>query len=136
MKLTVQERSTLLNLLPTEGTFDTLKSMQKVRVALSLSDSERDDIHWQVEYKCPRCGQQIYLPANALCGTCGIWMEATGQANYDQHLDPEKDIAFPLPIVGIIAGNLSKLNEKGKLTENLISVYEKFVVGGGQDAMR
>jgi hypothetical protein len=102
MKLTVIERISLLGVLPTEGNFVTLKIVRQLREALSFTESEIKTLSIRQE------GDQVMW--NALA-------EAPGGA----------EIVIGEKATEIIAESLKKLDQQGKLTEQLISVYEKFV---------
>lgn len=127
MKLSISERNIVLNILPREGTFDTLITLRRFKESLSLSEEEKSQVRWRLEYKCPKCNGVAFLPEPAQCGVCDVWMDATGAAQWNTKDDPNKEIVLPQTIKGIIIGILSKLNEKGKLTEELLPAYEKFL---------
>ena len=127
MKLTIGERAMLLAILPREGNFDTLKIIRKFRESLSLSEAEKEQIRWRLEYQCPQCHAKGMLPVPVKCGECNIWMEPTGQGQWDSANDPNKNIFMTPAILTIIVSTLGKLNDKKQLTEELIPVYEKFI---------
>ena len=102
MKLTVIERVSLLGVLPTEGNFVTLKIVRQMRESLSFTEDEIKTLSLRQD------GDQIMW--NALAETPGGTEIAIGEKAKE-----------------IIAESLKKLDQQGKLTEQLISVYEKFV---------
>ena len=127
MKLAIMERIIVLGVLPKEGSIDTLKALRKFKESLSLSEEEKTKINWRLEYKCPKCGEALYLPVPTKCATCNVWLESTGAGQWNAADDPNKDVFVPATINGIIVSTLTKMNEKNKLTEELIPIYDKFV---------
>lgn len=127
MKLTIGERAVLLGILPKEGNIDTLKSLRKFRESLSLADEEKEQIQWRLEYKCPSCGNSMFLPELVKCGDCDVWLETTGNGQWDSSRDPNKDVHVSLTMSSIIVGALTKMNANSRLTEELIPLYEKFI---------
>ena len=101
MKLTVFERLILLNILPKEGNFVTLKIVRKLREDLSFNEKEIKELDLKVDDK----GNATWNPAKDK----GKEIEIGGQANK------------------IIVEALEKLNKDNKLTESHLSVYEKFI---------
>jgi hypothetical protein len=126
MRLTIRDRVQLLGLLPKEGNIDTLKALRKFRESLSLTESEKEEARWRLEYRCPKCNGTMFLPEPAKCGECNVWMDLTGAGQWDTTKDPNKDVFVPGTINVIVVSTLSKMNEKGKLTEELISLFDKF----------
>lgn len=129
MKLTIGERAVLLTLMPKEENFETLKMIRKFKESLSLSEEEKATIRWRLEYKCPTCGEVALFSAPAKCGKCDVWFEPTGSGQWDSTLDPNKDVFITPTISTIIVTTLNKMSDKKKLTEELVPLYEKFVVG-------
>ena len=127
MKLIIGERAALLGILPREGNIDTLKALRKFKESLSLSEEEKQGISWKLEYKCPGCNQAMFLPATVKCGSCDVWLETTGRAQWDLSLDPNKDVFVTSTVSNIIFESLTKLDKASRLTEELVPLYEKFV---------
>ena len=130
MQLSITDRVTILGLLPKEGNIDTLKALRKFKESLSLTEEEKSTIKWRLEYKCPKCNESIYLPTPAKCGTCDVWLEPTGAAQWETASDPNKEVFMSSTIMGIVSSTLAKMNEKGKLTEELVPLFEKFYPSG------
>ena len=102
MKLGIKDRLVLLNTLPPEGNFATVKIVHELRMALAPSEEEATAI--------------------------GL-VQAEGQVRWDPTKDIEKDIPMGKVAKGIIESALKKLDESQKLTPEHLSLYEKFVVG-------
>jgi hypothetical protein len=100
MKLNVLERLLLLNILPHEGDFTTLKIVRKLREDLSFSEEE----HVALEFK--NDNEQVK------------W-------NSDSHVIKEVDLGKKAE--DLIKVHLEKLNAEKKLTENYFELYEIFV---------
>lgn len=102
-ELTVPERLALLNILPKEGDFTTIKLMRKLRESLSFDEEELKKIEFVQE------GDQVRWNAEGAAGIlkqCQIGEKMT---------DTIHDV-------------LKKLNDEKKLTDQHFSLYEKFVV--------
>jgi hypothetical protein len=102
MKLSILERLTLFHTLPREGDFTTLKALRVLREALTLSEEEKTAFHFVVD--------------------------KSGIANWDDNA-PEADIHINEVLTEAIKKVLVELNTQKKLTDNQVSIYEKFVVG-------
>jgi len=102
MKLTVLERFTLLGVLPAEGNFVTLKIVRKLREALAFTEKEIKDLEMMVE------------------GERTKWNPAK---------DVPRDVEIGEMATDMIVKALKKLDDTNKLTEQHMSVYEKFIKG-------
>lgn len=102
MELTIKERIVLLNILPKEGNVITLKLVRKFREALSFSETEIKE---------------------------GKIKIGDGQINWDDSVLKSKDVKVEDTIKSLIVKSLRDLDQKEKLTEEHISLYEKFVEG-------
>jgi len=102
-ELTVLERLVLLNILPKEGDFTTIKLMRKLRESLSFDEDELGKIKFVQE------GDQTR------------WNEKEASAIL-------KPIQIGEKMLDIIHDALKKLNSEKKLTNEHLSLYEKFVV--------
>ena len=100
MELSIFERLILLNVLPKEGDFTTLKIVRKLRDDLSFSEDE----HKVLEFK-----------------------NDGGQVQWKLAGDIAKDISIGEKATDIIVEVLKELNKTKKLTEQHIGLYEKFV---------
>lgn len=104
MKLTVGERYVLLDVLPKEGTYTTLKIVRKLRENLSFSEEE---------IKAFGISE---TPSEA--GLRVVW-------NVDR--PQEADIDIGERATDVIATALKALDKSGKLTDREFSLFEKFV---------
>lgn len=100
MQLGVFERMILLNILPKEGDFTTLKIIRNLREDLSFSEEEHKVLQFENNGKSVK------------------WKKAG---------DVERDIPIGEKATDIIVGVLKKLNADKKLTDEHFSLYEKFV---------
>jgi hypothetical protein len=103
MLLSVRDRLVLINILPKEGDFRTLKTLRELREALSFTDSEQKSLNF---------------------------VSKDGMINWDE---PEKDkpMRRDIPISGgiqtLIVETLQALDAKKALTEESFALYEMFV---------
>jgi len=106
MKLSIKDRLVLLNTLPPEGSFATVKIVHELKMALAPSEEEAAAI--------------------------GLVQEA-GQLRWDPTKDVEKDIPLGKVAKGIIETALKKLDAEQKLTPDHLSLYERFVEGEDEE---
>lgn len=100
MNLTVLERLVLLNLLPKEGSFTTLKLVRKAREALSFDDIENRKLAFVQD------GDQVR------------WNES-------ERIVKEVELGDMMTLEVVKA--LKKLDEDGKLRDEHLTLYEKFI---------
>ena len=100
MKLGVFDRLILLNILPKEGDFMTLKIIRKMRESLSFSEEEHKALQF---------------------------VQNEGNIQWKQEADKPRDINFGEKATDLVVEALKKLNDDKKLTEQHLSLYEKFV---------
>jgi len=100
MKLSIMERIQLLQILPAEGDFLTLKIVRVLRESLSFSEKE----HQEFEIK-PDGAMIVWNPEKAR----------------------EKDVEIGPKAHLLIADTLKELDKQKKLMLALIELYEKFV---------
>ena len=102
MKLNIMERLQLLNILPAEGNYVTLKIVRQLREDLSFSEDEIKlfGVHQE--------GDQV------------TWSYSNGGTD-------DREIQIGEKATDIIVESLKKLDREEKLTEALVGVYEKFV---------
>ena len=100
MKLNVIERLILLNVLPPTGDFTSIKLLREVKEELSFNEEENKAL-------------------NFIQGEDGMlrWN--------DEQI--EKDILVGEIVTGLVKIELKKLDEEKKLTEDHISIYDKFM---------
>lgn len=100
MELAVFERLILLNILPKEGDFTTLKIMRKLKEDLSFSEEEHKNLGIKIE---------------------------DGMVRWKSEADSLKEVNIGEKAHDIISEILKELNNKKKLTEEHMSLYEKFI---------
>lgn len=106
MKLNIKDRLVLLNTLPPEGSFATVKIVHELKMALAPSEEE--------------------------AAAVGLVQEA-GQLRWDPTKDVEKDIPLGKVAKGVIETALKKLDAEQKLTPDHLSLYERFVEGEDEE---
>ena len=99
-ELTVVERLVLLNILPKEGDFTTIKLLRKLRENLSFDEDEHKKLNFVQD------GDQVR------------WNQAELSDKRIQIGEKQSDL---------IHDALKKLNDEKKLTDEHFSLYEKFV---------
>ena len=100
MKMTVMERLVTMNLLPAEGSFTNLKLVRVAKEVLTFSEEE----HKTLQFK--QIGDQM---------------------TWNQTVVIEKEVEIGEVVSLIIVEALKKLDSEGKLKDEHISLYEKFV---------
>ncbi len=107
MILTVLERLVLLNLLPKEGDFTTLKLVRVAREDLSFNDIENQKLKFE--------------------STSGS--DGKGQVNWNMEAAKEllRDFTIGEMMTIEIVKALKKLEDEKKLTDEHFTLYEKFV---------
>jgi hypothetical protein len=103
VKLSVFDRLILLNILPKEGDFTTLKIMRKMKEDLSFSEEE----HKALSFKTGD----------------------NGAVSWKTEGDTNKEINFGEKATDLIVETLKKLDKDKKLKEEHYSLFEKFVGG-------
>ena len=132
MQLTVFERLMLQSMLPQEGDFITLKLVRKLKESLAFSEKEISEINFKNHWKCPKCNK-VELSANIIkCQDCGIYMIPAGQVTWDEEkaINVIKDVHMGKAMLNLCETALQKLSDEKKLTEQHISLFEKFVASG------
>lgn len=115
MELNVNERFTLLGILPKEGNFLTLKILRKLREELSFNESEIKALG----FKSPGQtyvnddGVTITVPDNSL--------------HWDPRAPQTKEFDFGAKATELITDVLKELDKQKKLTDAHFSIYEKFL---------
>ena len=100
MKLSVNERVVILSLLPSEGSFATLKILSQLRMGLSFTEEELKK--WGI----------VELPAE-------------GRINWEE--DGEAEIPIGEKATDIVVDALKKRDREGTLPIQAMDVYEKFI---------
>lgn len=101
MKLSAIERVVLFDLLPKEGDFVTIKDLRKLKESLTLTKEER--------------------------GKAGLVDEGEFIRLKTPSAVEDKDFKIENLSKDIVIKALKTLNDQAKLTENHISLYEKFI---------
>ena len=99
MKLNVLERIMLLDVLPKEGSFVTLKIVRDLRSDLSFSEEE----HKKFKF-----------------------VESQGRVNWNPAAEQFKEVHIGEKATDIIVEALKKLDKEKKLTEGHLTLFEKF----------
>jgi len=107
MLLSVFERANIINILPKEGNFKTLKTLRKLKEDLSLSEEEVKK--WQ-----PSFSEEGIMK----------WRVLDEEGN---QIEQDTDIELSELSIELIAEILRKLDSKKQLKEEHFSLYEKFV---------
>ena len=101
MQLNIMDRMILLNILPHEGDYSTLKILRQLQSDLSFTEEEHKAI---------------------------IFIKTPEGIQWETDKDFTKDISIGPKATQIITECLENLNNTKKLTEQLFPLYEKFVV--------
>jgi len=101
-ELAVVERLVLLNILPKEGDFTTLKLVRKLRENLSFDEGEHKTLNF---------------------------VQDGDQVRWNETADVTRHIMIGEKQTDIIITALKKLNDEKKLGDQHFSLYEKFVEG-------
>jgi hypothetical protein len=128
MKLNVVERLALLETLPKEGNFVTLKLVRKLRESLSFSEAEVKEIEFNLNWKCPKCNKETSSAEAPKC-ECGSYMTSTGGMTWDAQKGSQtlKEIHMGEKMLSMCVTALKKLDSENKLNESYFSLYEKFI---------
>ena len=100
MELGIFERIILLNVLPKEGDFSTLKIVRNLRESLSFSEEEHKILQFKTEN-----GRVLWKPEG----------------------DMQKDVPIGEKATDIIVECLKRLNKEKHLKEEHIPIYERFI---------
>jgi hypothetical protein len=107
MKLSVYERLLLLNILPKEGDYTTLKILRVLKEDLSFSEEEHKALEFSQE-----------------SGTSVVHWKTEGETM--------KEVLIGEKATDIIVGALKALDAKKKLQEEHMPLYERFVINEGK----
>jgi len=135
MQLNVLERLALLEVVPKEGDFVTLKLVRKLRESLAFSEAEIKEINFINNWKCPQCQKQTTSPDSPRC-ECGSYMVGTGSMTWDAEKGEKvlKEIHMGEKMMTMCVDALKKLDSEKKLTESYFSLYEKVIKAEGEEA--
>jgi len=110
MLLEVHERMALLQLLPSEDRYEALKTIRRQREMLSFNPEEKD-----------------LLELESITNPDGTVKTTWKGVNAPRVV---KDIPIDEYMTSLFSKKLAEIEADGKLTENLMSLFEKFVVHG------
>ena len=138
VKLNIAERFMLLQILPQEGDFTTLKIIRKLRETLAPDEKESEEYGFQYEYACKQrdivdekpvlCGFMVVSPIQPKCPVHNEYMQPSGRMFWKPEMATmEKQIFLGNKAKSLITEALEKLDDQKKLTEQHFSLYEKFV---------
>jgi len=99
MKLSVLERLILLNILPNEGTFANIKLLRVSRENLSFNEKENKELNFQQNESGLK------------------WSDSV----------KDKEIELGEVVTQMVVKELKKMDDEGKIMEDHISLYEKFM---------
>ncbi|MCJ7743299.1 MAG: hypothetical protein MUO99_01895 [Dehalococcoidales bacterium] len=135
MQLNVLERLALLEVVPKEGDFITLKLVRKLREALSFSESEISQIDFNMNWKCPKCQREQSAVSAPKC-ECGSYMTTSGSMTWDAEKGEKvlKEIHMGEKMMSMCVDALKKLDTDKKLTENFVSLFEKVIKTAEEEA--
>ena len=108
MLLSVFERLILLNVMPGEGDYTTLKLIRKLKEDLSFDEGEHKALQFKEE------GGRV------------SWRTASDEGS-PVLLAQDKEIEVGPKAIAVVCEVLEKLNKEKKLKAEHMSVYEKFV---------
>ena len=108
MLLEVHERMQLLNLMPVEGGFEELKAIRRQREILSFTLEEKNILELE----------SVKQPDGSI------------QTNWKGENAPQvvKDVPIDEYMTNFFRKRLAEMESNGKLTEQSMSLYEKFVI--------
>ena len=107
MELTVLERANLLNILPKEGNFTTLKTVRKLRESLSLREDEVEKWRVQITEEGRMSWRVVDDGGNPVSQEAEVEITESG-----------KDI---------VKAVLRRLDERDALKDDYFTLYEKFI---------
>lgn len=129
MELGIFDRLILLNILPKEGDFTTIKIIRKLREELSFSEEEHNALKFQIPAKCEDCDEVVLVPmgkASEKC-SCGGKLIPSSNIQWKADADKPKDVQIGEKAMDVIKDTLLKLSKDKKLTEQHLNVYTKFM---------
>ncbi len=124
MKLAVQERINLLNILPATGDDITLKVLRKLREALSFNEDEILKLNFRRKFICPKCKMTGYSPSPMRCEDCKEQMIFTGDVTW-KPIEWIKDVHTGVVTEKIITDTLKMLNANKGLPDQLFDLFER-----------
>lgn len=129
MELSVFDRIIILNIMPPEADYLTLKVQRKLKEDCSFNEDELEALDFHQQFICKECGKVVvkkHGEAAGICPDCGGAMN-TGNILWDREADKEVDIEIGKKAMELVAARLQELSEQKKLTESHLSLCEKFI---------
>ncbi len=144
MRLNPVERIRLLELLPPEGNIFNMKLVRKLRESLSFNEKELSMVILRYEYHCSfeekdergavtRCDAAGFYSTTVKCAKHGCDMTPTGRMNFNftpELGNAQKDIHMGDEAIKLIRSafvpHIAALDNAGKVTEEMLVLYEKF----------
>lgn len=126
MEFDVTDRLMLLDILPREGDYTTLKIVRELRDELSFSEDEHQALKFENRFICPRCHNEEWSPIPLKCPVCKMEMRDSQFKKWDD-VNLIKEIPLRDKAYEIISAELRKLNENHLLADRHIKLYEAFV---------
>ena len=128
MIVTVFERLILLNVLPATGDILTIRAISELRSGLAFTDQEHETLQFKRVYECSLCGERAEVPAMELKAPrcCDSPMADSGKVEWIQDAEQEKEIEISDAGRTVIKSTLEQLGNEKKLTEQHLSLYDKF----------
>ena len=130
MEITIKERMTLAGILRgQEGRVVIIKALRKAREALELDEQDHVDAEIYQEFGCSKCHYLDYFAVaggEPSCPLCHTVMVVGSNIRWNPKASP-RDISLGEVASSVIAGHFKGLEEQGKLTDDLLDLYEKFI---------
>ena len=108
MELSVHDRLLLLNLLPKEGDLTSIRIVRQLRESLSFSEEDHKTLHME-QFEDEQTHQMML--------------------RWNQEF-PAKEVSIGPKAQLLIGDQLKALDSAKKLTEEFLSLYDRFVVEG------
>jgi len=144
MKLSFIERLKLMEILPRKGDFETVKIAQALRKSLIFTESE--NIEFGVEARepghCENCGYIGFAAPDDSCPR-SIPVEGeipecqnsrfmkTGEQQITWNVEAARDAEIKIKAIekGVVVKALNELSKKGDVTDQHLTLFEKFIGG-------
>ena len=144
MKLSFMERLKLMEVLPRMGDYDTMKIAQALRKALVFTESE--NIEFGIEAKepghCDNCGYVGFAAPDDSCPksiakdneepVChNSKFIKTGEQQITWNVEAARDAEIEIKAreKGIVVRSLNELSKSGGVTDQHLTLFEKFIGG-------
>lgn len=132
MELSVLERLKLLECLPREGDYTTIKIVRELREALSFKENEH--IEFGIETfdpgQCMECDYTGFAAADDSCPQChGGKFKKSGQQQINWNLEASRNVKIDIGVKGkgIVVKTLEELSKSNGVTEQHVTLFEKFI---------